>query len=89
MKYENISTKDIYTTTDFAVAVSLSYFGFKLLGLEKNQLDERVSFQFERADGLDQTLQAFWEDSLQVSPKRWHTLSRELKSRINSELRRD
>jgi hypothetical protein len=88
MKLQYLEPNDFYSTTDFAVAVSLIYFGFKLEALEKNQLDERVTFQFARSDGLDQTLQAFWQDTLQVTPKRWHALSRELKSRIN-ETRRD
>ena len=87
MEIQYLNQKDLYSTFEFPIAVCLVYFGYKLEALEKDpKSPQRVIFHFQRTPELDKTLQAYWEDSLRVSPKRWHALSRELKSRIRSEL---
>lgn len=83
-KYLNLN--DFYPTSEFPVAVTLLYFGFKLESLERDQTSsQKVTFLFQRDENLDEILRNFWEDTLQVSPKRWHALSRELKSRVKFE----
>lgn len=83
-KYLNLN--DFYPTTEFPVAVTLLYFGFKLESLERDQAaSQKMIFLFQKNGKLDEILRNFWEDTLQVSPKRWHTLSRELKSRVRSD----
>lgn len=80
----------IYATTEFPLAVSLLYFSIPLLGLERDpRSPQKVSFVFEKSDACRQTLDGYWNDTLQCSPKKWHLLSRELKSRIKDELARE
>lgn len=82
-----IKLKDLYPTSQFPVAVTLSYFDVPLQAFERDpQSPQKLIFLFKRTQNLDEILRQFWEDTLQVSPKRWHTLSRELKSRVRSEL---
>ncbi len=82
-----LKLKDLYPTSQFPVAVTLLYFGVPLQAFERDhQSSQKIIFLFKRIHNLDEILKNFWEDTLQVSPKRWHALSRELKSRVRSEL---
>ena len=82
-----LKLKDLYPTSQFPVAVTLLYFGIPLQAFERDpQSPQKLIFIFKRTRDMDEILRNFWEDTLQVSPKRWHALSRELKSRVRSEL---
>lgn len=78
---------DYYPTAEYALAVTLLYFNVPLISLEHDSpASERLIFLFDHSPELNQIVQDFWNDSLQCSPKKWHSLSRELKSRIRAEL---
>jgi hypothetical protein len=81
-KAKDNSTKT-FKTAEFALAVSLLYCDFPLIGVEQmSSGSERMLFVFADTDHLQESVEKYWDDALICSPKRWHGLSRELKSRM-------
>lgn len=72
-----------FRTSDFPLGISLITLGFKLNHLSKGT-DGRITFNFERTQGLDETVQAFWRDEILVEPKLFYLNQKLLKSRILS-----
>jgi len=76
-----------YPTAEYALAVTLLYFEVPLTGFDRDPSSpQKLIFLFEYTAEVNSLVQQYWNDKLQCSPRRWHGLSRDLKSRIKSEL---
>ncbi|PIP30675.1 hypothetical protein COZ22_01405 [bacterium (Candidatus Howlettbacteria) CG_4_10_14_3_um_filter_37_10] len=79
----NNSNQLIYSTNDFALAVTLLCLGFIIINLDKTN-PVKVYFLFERSNRLDQAINDFWNNQILVNPKVFFNTQKELKARIYS-----
>jgi len=70
-----------FSTTDLSLASTLYYLGFQLKGLQRVS-PSKVSFIFEHAPKLNETINKFWRKELKVEPSDFLLMQRQLKSRI-------
>lgn len=82
--------ENLIRTSELAIAATLICFDFPLNHLEPID-SQRLSFVFqiteEKKSKVDEIIRDFWADNLQVSPKRYFYVLKELKSRIFAERR--
>ncbi len=72
---------NLFSTQELSLAAAIVAWGFPLDSIDKtNPL--RVTFIFLRNSGVDQAIQAYWNNSGTVSPKIYFNALREVKSRI-------
>lgn len=71
---------DLFCTTslDLASAVSLFY---PIWSIDKSN-PQKAEFQFKREDGLDEIIQSYWANTLQVSPLAYFQQLKVIKSRL-------
>lgn len=81
MKNDN---SNVFSTYDLALASALVSYGFTISGIEKTQYGGRSSFIFDRNEKLDQVIQAYWSDQLQVNPKAYFDVLKHIKTRLYS-----
>ena len=74
---------DLYITSDLSLAslLSLSY----ILDHIDQTNPKRAVFVFQRDDGIDQLVEAYWSDRAQVSPRLYFSQIKYLKSRLYEE----
>lgn len=70
-----------FETEDFPLGITLATLGFPLDYITKSPTG-RMTFNFKREEGLDNTVQAFWRDEIKVEPKQFYLNQKLLKSRI-------
>ena len=70
-----------FQTSDYTLAVSLCCLGFPVDSLDCTN-PQRVEFCFEREEGLDEAVKAFWKREIRVEPMTYATHSKLLKSRL-------
>lgn len=70
-----------FETKDFPLGITLITAGFSLDYITKAPTG-RMTFNFKRKKGLDNTVQAFWRDEIRVEPKQFYLNQKLLKSRI-------
>lgn len=73
-----------FSSYDLGLAASLVCNGFPVDFLDKSN-PRKVEFYFQRADGLDQTIQMYWANQLQVPALSYFNALKMLKNRIYSE----
>lgn len=74
---------NLFSTSDFALATTLVYFGFQLAGMNQNGLQpNKINFLFDRSKKLETIVSDYWDDKLQISPRKWFSMSKEMKNRI-------
>jgi len=81
MKNDN---SNVFSTYDLALASALVSYGFSISGIEKTQYGGRSSFIFDRNKELEQAIQAYWSDQLQVNPKAYFDVLKHIKTRLYS-----
>lgn len=81
MKNDNFNQ---FRTYDLALASALVSRGFSLAGIERTSHGGRSSFIFDRNEELDQVIQAYWSDRLQVNPKAYFDVLKHIKTRLYS-----
>ena len=79
-----INETDFFYTFDLALASSLVCLGFSLVSLDRENL-RKVQFVFRRAEGIDETIEAYWADTLQVRARSYFDSMKMLKNRLHSE----
>jgi len=75
---------DYYTSSDLGCCSSLLASGFKLLGIEKSD-PRRAFFCFERSAALEQAVNDYWSDNMQVNARDLVDSIKKLKERIYGE----
>lgn len=70
----------MYTTSDFAEAVVLRYYGHKITSVDRSQ--RRAVFHFEHSFDTDELLEKYHDRKLLVEPQSFYLCEREIKDRI-------
>jgi hypothetical protein len=73
-----------FSSYDLGLTASLVCSGFPVDFLDKSN-PRKVEFYFQRADGLDQAIQMYWANLLQVPALSYFNALKMLKNRIYSE----
>lgn len=71
-------------TFDLGLATALISVGFSLVSLEKRNL-QKSQFVFRRADGIDEVVNNYWADRLEVKARKYFDTLKMLKNRLYSE----
>lgn len=74
-------TADDYTTYDLALTCALLTIGLQLVDLDGSDR-HKTGFVFEDTDELQKAIKAYWNDQLQVNPRAYFNMLKDLKSRI-------
>ncbi len=84
----NKEEKYYLKTSEISLAATLICYGFSLDHLDPTE-SNRLLFVFKRNGNgdLDILIQAFWADTLTVSPKKYFYILKELKARVFAERR--
>lgn len=72
---------EYFETTDLHLACAISLF-FPINSIENNPKTNRSSFLFTREAGLDELVQQYWQNTLQVSPQQYSAQLRLVKTRL-------
>ena len=75
---------DFFYTFDMGLSAALIGVGFSLVSLDRENL-RKVQFVFRRADGMDETVDAYWADTLQLKARTYFDTIKMLKNRLHSE----
>lgn len=84
MKTNTIAVSELYSTTDFTSAVTLSLF-FPIEAIDKTN-PYRSSFVFRRVDGFDQLLEQYWRRQLTVEPQMFAAQLKAIKTRLHMDI---
>lgn len=83
MNKENLNVNDYYSTSDLALATTLSLF-FPLEALDR-QNPHKASFLFRRDGDLDRLIEAYWKGELKVNPATYFNQLKIIKARLYEE----
>ncbi len=86
-EYEIIPLDDssnFFYSFDLGLATALITVGFSLVSLDRQNL-RKVQFVFRRGDGMDEVVDAYWADSLEVKARKYFDALKMLKNRLYSE----
>tara|TARA_B100000745_G_scaffold58094_2_gene34443 strand:- start:2883 stop:3161 length:279 start_codon:yes stop_codon:yes gene_type:complete len=73
---------NFYYTSDIAVATTLVVRGYELVSIDKPKPNARATFVFKRDLGMDELVDGFWADRIEVKPLQFMTALKTLKSRV-------
>jgi len=74
----------VWTTYDMNCSVALLCSGFELLGIDKNKDPRKALFVFKE-DGIENVIDLFWSDRLEVKARTFADTIKALKNRLYSE----
>lgn len=83
MAQQKLNTTDYYSTSDLALATTLSLF-YPLEVIDRTN-PNKAQFMFKRDAGLDRTVEAFWRGELKVDPQVYFNQLKITKSRLYAE----
>lgn len=75
---------DFFYTFDLGLSAALVSVGFSLVSLDRENL-RKVQFVFRRGDGMDEVIDAYWADRLEVKARTYFDATKMLKNRLYSE----
>ena len=75
---------NFFFSFDMGLAAALITAGFSLIALDRKNL-RKVQFIFRRSDGMDDVIDAFWADRLEVKAQAYFNAVKMLKNRLYSE----
>jgi hypothetical protein len=81
----NITTNDLFETSDLNLACVLLSLGYSLDCIDKTSSSSKAKFRFLRREGLDEAIQAFWARDLKLEPLSILTNLKILKNRLYSD----
>lgn len=81
MKSDFSGVEDSYRTTDIDVAATLLCKGYSLTGIAP-LAGTKAAFMFENHPAIDDAVQGFWNNRIEVHPLEFSTYRKNLKSRI-------
>ena len=73
-----------YSTYDLGIASSLVSKGYELISLDKANR-QKVKFIFQNEPGIDELVESYWIDKLEVKARTLFDNIRMLKNRLHSE----
>lgn len=73
-----------FCTFDLGLSAALISVGFSLVSLDHGNL-RKVQFVFRRGDGMDEVIDAYWADRLEVKSRTYFDTLKMLKNRLYSE----
>lgn len=76
-----ISVKDIYSTSDLALATLLSLW-YPLEAVDRTQDVNKAQFLFKRDIQLDELVTAYWRGELKVNPQEYFNALKNMKARL-------
>lgn len=79
-----IDEEAYFYSFDLGLATALITAGFSLVSLDRQNL-RKVQFVFRRAEGLDEVINAYWEDTLEGKLRTYFDTQKMLKNRLYSE----
>lgn len=79
-----LDEKTFFYTFDLGLSAALISVGFSLVSLERENL-RKVQFVFRRGDGMDEVVDAYWADRLEVKARTYFDTTKMLKNRLYSE----
>ena len=79
-----LDDKTFFYTFDLGLSAALISVGFSLVSLERENL-RKAQFVFRRRDGMDETVDAYWADQLEVKARTYFDTTKMLKNRLYSE----
>lgn len=85
-EYEIVPLDDhehFFYTFDLGLSAALICVGFSLVSLDRENL-RKVQFVFRRGDGMDDVVDAYWADRLEVKARSYFDATRMLKNRLYS-----
>jgi len=71
----------IFTSQELSLVAALVSWNFPILSIERSD-PRRITFAFNNSSELQNAVQCFWDDSGVVSPKKYFSALREVKSQI-------
>lgn len=74
--------KQIFKTTDFNLATTLTALGCPMIEMEKINNSKRVEFVFEENEDLKNLIDQYWSSNLQIEPKTFCMQQKVLKSQL-------
>ena len=74
----------ILSTFDLGAATSLISAGYELVSMDRSN-PRKVRFAFRRESGIEETLDAYWSDELDIRARTYFDNLKMLKNRIYSE----
>lgn len=75
---------NFFYTFDLGLSAALVSVGFSLVSLDRENL-RKVQFVFRRGDGMDDVIDAYWADRLEVKARTYFDATKMLKNRLYSE----
>lgn len=75
---------NFFYTFDLGLSAALISVGFSLVSLDRENL-RKVQFTFRRADGMDETIDAYWDNRLEVKARTYFDSLKMLKNRLYSD----
>ena len=78
-----LETDDYYSTSDFALAATISLW-HPIDAIDKSN-PRKSQFIFKRDDGLDKLIGAFWKNELKVNPLAYFNQLKAIKARLYEE----
>ena len=76
--------QNFFYSFDLGLATALITAGFSLVSLDRQNL-RKAQFVFRRGDGMDEVVDAYWADNLEVKARKYFDTLKMLKNRLYSE----
>lgn len=83
MTTEIITEKDLCKTSDLALAAVI-FLSYPLEAVDKKN-PRKAEFLFRRENGLDELVEGYWREALQVEPQAYFNALRTIKARLYGE----
>ncbi|KKR24021.1 MAG: hypothetical protein UT53_C0001G0010 [Candidatus Yanofskybacteria bacterium GW2011_GWD2_39_48] len=83
-KYISLNPSQVWTSYDLGVSAALISAGFELLSLNKENPHKSL-FVFRRTDGIEEVVDLYWSDRLDIKARSFFDSIKACKNRIHSE----
>ena len=74
--------KTTFRTSDFSLATTLTTLGYQIKEMDRTKDPKRVEFIFEKDEDLDDFVEKFWANALQIEPKSFCMQQKAIKSQL-------
>lgn len=81
MTQENLTLNDYYSTSDLALAATLSLW-YSIEAIDKTQNPHKAVFLFKRDPQLEQLIESYWHGDLRVNPQAYFNQLKLVKARL-------
>ena len=81
---KHLKINDYFYTSDLALVAALVSWNFPIESIDKTD-PKKALFAFKKTTQLEDHVQSYWNDTKFVSPKRYFSVIKEVKTRIYQE----